>query len=249
MSNMGGWAAVPSGLVVRSGELHVFRAELAPAHYTLGDALELVTDEERAMAETFGRSADGWAFLNARAMIRRVLGWVLGRSPAGVQFCRSEHGQLALVDREVCFSAAHVGGQQMVAVSLSSEVGVDVQDSHVAYAENLHLALTEWEQRLLRRLSPAARQMFFLSLWTRKEAVLRAAGYGLRVPPEEVDVLVEDGAGAVAVPLPNGAGVTEIHVRDLPSGRGTVAAAAATVPVTALHTWTFNATFHQAHSC
>ncbi|WP_405652585.1 4'-phosphopantetheinyl transferase family protein [Streptomyces sp. RK9] len=245
---MGGWAAVPSGLVVRSGELHVFRVGLEPARQAIAEALELVTDAERATAEAFGRSGDGWAFLSARATTRRVLGWVLGRGPKSVEFCRTEHGRLALVDHEVCFSSAYVGDQQLVAVSLISEVGVDIQDGDVAYGENLHLALTDWEQRLLRRLSPDARQMFFLSLWTRKEAVLRAAGYGLRVPPDEVDVLVEDGAGAVAVPLPDGSGMTEVQVRDLPSGRGTVAAVAAAGPVTALHTWTFNPTFHEAHS-
>ncbi|MFF1692205.1 4'-phosphopantetheinyl transferase family protein [Streptomyces sp. NPDC058257] len=244
---MGGWAAVPSGLVVRSGELHVFRAPLGPSGQDVEEALDLVTDEERDTAEVLGRVGDGSAFLRARALSRKVLGWVLGRRPVDIEFCRSEHGRLALVDREVCFSAAYGGGQQLVAVSLDSEVGVDVQDGDVAYGENLHLALTEWEQRLLRRLSPSARQMFFLSLWTRKEAVLRAAGYGLRVPPDEVDVLVEDGAGAVAVPLPDGAGVAEVQVCDLPGGRGAVAAAAVAGPVSALHTWIFDPSLQQAH--
>lgn len=244
---MGGWAAVPSGLVVRPGELHVFRAPLGPSDHDVEEALGLVTDEERDVAEVLGRVGDGSTFLRTRALTRRVLGWILGRSPVDIEFCRSEHGRLALLDREVCFSAAYSGGQQLVAVSLNSEVGVDVQDGDVMYGENLHLALTEWEQRLLRRLSPSARQMFFLSLWTRKEAVLRAAGYGLRVPPDEVDVLVEDGAGAVAVPLPDGAGVAEVQVRDLPSGRGTVAAVAVAGHVSALHTWMFDPSFQQAH--
>ncbi|MEU3430875.1 4'-phosphopantetheinyl transferase family protein [Streptomyces gardneri] len=199
------------------------------------------------MAEALGSVGDGLAFLRTRALTRRVLGWILGRSPVDIEFCRSEHGRPALVDREVCFSAAYGGGQQLVAVSLDSNVGVDVQDGDVAYGENLHLSLTEWEQRLLRRLSPSARQMFFLSLWTRKEAVLRAAGYGLRVPPDEVDVLVEDGAGAVAVPLPDGAGVAEVQVRDLPGGRGTVAAVAVAGPVSVLHTWVFDPSFQQVH--
>ncbi|MFG2485183.1 4'-phosphopantetheinyl transferase family protein [Streptomyces virginiae] len=199
------------------------------------------------MAEALGSVGDGLAFLRTRALTRRVLGWILGRSPVDVEFCRTEHGRPALVDGEVCFSVAYGGGQQLVAVSLDSDVGVDVQEVDVAYGENLHLSLTEWEQRLLRRLSPSARQMFFLSLWTRKEAVLRAAGYGLRVPPDEVDVLVEDGAGAVAVPLPDGAGVAEVQVRDLPGGRGVVAAVAVAGPVSALHTWMFDRSFQQAH--
>ncbi|MER5739408.1 4'-phosphopantetheinyl transferase superfamily protein [Streptomyces sp. NPDC002262] len=244
---MGEWAEVPSGLVVRPGELHVFRAPLGPSGQDVEEVLRLVSAEERNMAEALGRAADGLAFLRTRALTRRVLGWILGRGPLDIEFCRTEHGRPALVDREVCFSVAHGGGQQLVAVSLDSEVGVDVQDGDVRYGENLHLSLTEWEQRLLRRLSPSARQMFFLSLWTRKEAVLRAAGYGLRVPPDEVDVLVEDGAGAVAVPLPDGAGVAEVQVRDLPGGRGVVAAVAVAGPVGALHTWTFDPALQQAH--
>lgn len=244
---MRGWAAVPSGLEVRSGELHVFSVPLTSSDRCVGEALGLITGEERAIAEALGRSGDGSAFLCARAMTRKVLGWVLGCSPVGIELCRSEHGRLALVDREVCFSTAYGGGRQLIAVSLRSEVGVDIQDGNATYGENLQLALTEWEQRLLRRLPPSARQMFFLSLWTRKEAVLRAAGYGLRVPPDEVDVLVEDGAGVVAVPLPDGAGVTEVQVRDLPGGYGTVAAAAVAGPVEAVHTWMFNPSLQQAY--
>lgn len=248
---MGGWAAVPSGLTVRSGELHVFRTPLTPSNQAAGEAVELVSEEERAMAEALDRPGDGRAFLCARAMTRRVLGRVLGRSPANVEFCRSEHGRLALVDREVCFSVAYGGGQQLIAVTPNGSVGVDVQDGDVAYGDSLHLALTRWEQQLLRRLSPSARQMFFLGLWTRKEAVLRAVGYGFRVPPDEVDVLFEDGEGLVAVPLPDGAGVAEVHVRDLPTGRGTVAAVATTGPVTDLHTWMFNPSVGAVplHSC
>ncbi|WP_157856994.1 4'-phosphopantetheinyl transferase superfamily protein [Streptomyces sp. PRh5] len=229
----------------------MFRTRLDPSDRAAGEAAELVSDEERAMAEALDRPGDGRVFLCARATTRRVLGWVLGRSPAKVEFCRSIHGRLALVDREVCFSVAYGGGQQLVAVALNGAVGVDVQDGDVTYGESLDLALTQWERQLLRRLSPSARQMFFLGLWTRKEAALRAVGYGFRVPPDEVDVLLEDGEGVVAVPLPDGAGVAEVHVRDLPTWPGTVAAVAATVPVTDLHTWVFNPAMGAVplHSC
>ncbi|MFJ6510707.1 4'-phosphopantetheinyl transferase family protein [Streptomyces sp. NPDC091406] len=248
---MGGWAAVPSGLVVRPGDLHVFRVRLEPSGLAAGKAAEVVSEEERAMAEALDRPGDGRTFLCARAMTRRVLGWMLGRSPSGIEFCRSDYGRLALVDREVCFSTAYGGGQQLIAVSATGSVGVDVQDGDIAYGENLHLALTHWEQQLLRRLSPSARQMFFLGLWARKEAALRAVGYGFRVPPSEVDVLLDDGEGAVAVPLPDGAGVAEVHVRDLPAVRGAVAAVATTGPVTKLHTWMFNPSVcaEPLHSC
>ncbi|MGV9317095.1 4'-phosphopantetheinyl transferase superfamily protein [Streptomyces sp. NPDC003691] len=218
----------------------MFRTRLDSSGRAAGEAVDLVSEEERAMAEALDRPGDGRAFLCARATTRRVLGWVLGRSPAGVEFCRSEHGRLALVDREVSFSVAYGGGQQLIALSPTGSVGVDVQDGDVTYGDNLLLALTRWERQLLRRLSPSARQMFFLGLWTRKEAVLRAVGYGFRVPPDEIDVLLDDGEGVVAVPLPDGAGVAEVHVRDLPTGRGAVAAVATTGPVTELHTWKFN---------
>lgn len=233
------WAPVPCGLRVRLGELHVFRSRLDLSPQAADEATRLVSEDELVMAETLDRPGDGRDFLCARALTRRVLGWVLERHPAGIEFCRTEHGRLALADREVRFSVSYVEGELMVAVSRKSEVGVDIHDSEVTYDEDLHLALTEGEMRLLRRLSPSVRQMFFLGLWARKEAVLRAVGYGLRVPPDEVDVLLEDGQGTVAVPLPHGGGVVEVHVRDLPSGRGTVAAVAAAGAVTDLHSWTF----------
>ncbi|MEU6215189.1 4'-phosphopantetheinyl transferase superfamily protein [Streptomyces sp. NPDC047023] len=237
---MRGWATAPTGLVVRPGELHVFRTELEPPGDGERDLLGLLSEQERGMAERLRRPDERRAFLSARAMTRRVLGRLLGRSPSGLEFCRPQYGRTELLDRDVWFNAAHADGTLLVAVSRDAEVGIDVQPGDLVYEESLHLALTGWERRILGRLSPSARQAFFLGLWTRKEAVLRAVGHGLSIPLDQVDVLVEDGAGAVPVPLPDGSDVVEVQVRDLPGTGEKVAAVACAGEVSALYTWCFD---------
>jgi phosphopantetheinyl transferase len=91
--------------------------------------------------------------------------------------------------RDLRFSVSHAGGLTLVAVAAGREVGIDVE--RLGRRRWLSLpghALTPAERRSLDALSGAAREAAFLRLWTRKEAVLKAAGVGLAVDPARVEV-------------------------------------------------------------
>ncbi|WP_168711451.1 4'-phosphopantetheinyl transferase superfamily protein [Streptomyces sp. RKND-216] len=169
-------------------------------------------------------------------MLSHVLGaWTTGTEPE-----RLLAGRARPAGPGLWCGAVRSRDTLLVVFSRHADVGVDLQSGSVLYDESLHLALTRWEQGILRRLSLSSRHAFFLALWARKEAVLRAAGHGLRIRQSEVEVLIEGGAGTVPVPLPFDGGIMEVHLRDLPFEGGTVAAVASTTPVTALYTWDFD---------
>jgi phosphopantetheinyl transferase len=100
-------------------------------------------------------------------------------------------------------SVAHTGAVAVVAVAPRGvPVGVDVEERgrRVDAERVARRALDEDERAALREVAPAARGDAFLRLWTRKEAVLKGVGTGLRGGPAAVRVLGRPGQDVVVAP-------------------------------------------------
>jgi 4'-phosphopantetheinyl transferase len=131
--------------------------------------------------------------------IETVLARYLAVEPGSLTLGRTPAGKPELVGAAFRVSLAHTGGVALVAVTEGRDVGVDVEPVRPD-SDRWSLvdhALTPDERRQLEGVPPARRAQAFLSIWTRKEALLKAAGVGLALDP----VLVElDGASVRAVP-------------------------------------------------
>jgi 4'-phosphopantetheinyl transferase len=131
--------------------------------------------------------------------LETVLARYLGAEPETVALVRTAAGKPELPGSPLRASLAHSGEVALVAVALGREVGVDVERPREG-VERWSLAghvLTPGEQERLQHLPAGRRGDAFLSLWTRKEAVLKAAGTGLATDPRRVEVGPD---GAVSVP-------------------------------------------------
>jgi 4'-phosphopantetheinyl transferase len=145
---------------------------------------------ERDRWRSFRRPRDRATYLVAHALLRVVAGAQLGVPPGAVALdavcpsCGAPHGRPRLPGTKVYVSLSHSDGLAAVAVTTAGEVGVDVErvapwddtlDSEV---------LTPAERRAV--LAASDRDRAFTALWTRKEALLKATGTGLLVPPAAV---------------------------------------------------------------
>jgi 4'-phosphopantetheinyl transferase len=96
----------------------------------------------------------------------------------------------------VYFNTARSEDDWVCAISRQAEVGVDVE--RVRELPELDALIraycAEREQLALRALSSARSALArnFLQCWTRKEAVLKALGAGLSIPPNQIDVFSDD---------------------------------------------------------
>ncbi|MFG2890706.1 4'-phosphopantetheinyl transferase family protein [Streptomyces sp. NPDC048248] len=173
----------------------------------------LLDGRDRARRRQILREADRKRFLAAWVLARLVLGERLGRDPAALSFDRTcahcgdpRHGKPIVENAGPGpdFSLSHAGGLAVVAVS-DLAVGLDVEDA-TAGEQPLASALTERERATCLDYADFAR------LWTRKEAVLKAAGKGLAIHPRRVEVL-----GSTLLALPEELGRPEDYtLRDLP---------------------------------
>lgn len=186
--------------------------------------------------EHAARRRDPLPVLTGRALLRRVVGTVIGENPASVaieRWCptcgRPGHGRPRVAGRnDIHVSSAHDDTVALVAVTTLAPVGVDVQGhSATAFDGFDAVALADEERLPGARLAAMDRPAARARTWTRKEAILKAVGYGLRVDPREVLVTAPTEAPAVlawrsALPRPE-----PVTLHDVPLGIDSHAAAVA----------------------
>ncbi|MCE5233848.1 MAG: 4'-phosphopantetheinyl transferase superfamily protein [Mizugakiibacter sp.] len=125
-----------------------------------------------------------------RGALAALLGAYLGVPASALAFVAGAHGKpsLAPPHARLAFSWSHSGDYALAALGRDAALGVDVE--HVQTRPRL-LELAERyfaaeEAAALRGLAGAARTEAFFTLWTAKEAVLKALGRGLAFGPARV---------------------------------------------------------------
>jgi 4'-phosphopantetheinyl transferase len=158
---------------------------LAPEH------AELLSAAELTRAHSYRREDDRRRFLLGAALLRLLVGELTGSPPAAVSIDRScgrcglAHGRPRVVDSTLHVSVSHSADVVVVAAAQRGRIGIDVERVEPVLAGRIPpLLLAPGET-----VSSAAD---IVQLWTRKEAVVKATGDGMRVPLELV-VLAADG--------------------------------------------------------
>jgi 4'-phosphopantetheinyl transferase len=198
----------------------------------------LLDDAERGRWTAYRRDADRERFLVGCGLAKTVIAGCTGRRPAQVSFdrtcrqCGKPHGKPVLRGGGPEFSVAHSGDLVAVAVS-AAPVGVDVEQMEGRAhdpgggdpAVLARMVLADEEQAALATVHPSGRARAFLVAWTRKEAVTKAKGDGLRVPFGKV-VVAADAAAPHVTAWPYPQDPRRVSLLDLDTEPGYVAALA-----------------------
>lgn len=163
----------------------------------------LLSAEELRRADRLARSEDRSRYITGRVLLRLALSSRLDLSPARIgirQLCRvcgsREHGRPEVVDADLAVSIAHAGDRVGVAVLDHGQVGLDVETLErlpgTGGAALAAVALAPEEKQAYDQLPPLERDMAALTWWTRKEALLKATGWGVAVPPAHLHVSAPD---------------------------------------------------------
>jgi 4'-phosphopantetheinyl transferase len=126
------------------------------------------------------------------------------------------------------FSLAHAGNRAVLAVAWEREVGIDLEplDAGLDLSPLLASVCTAAEAARIAALPPAKREEAFLTLWTLKEAYLKATGTGFSRDPRDIEVRLSEDRAAVHDPI-QGEHDRGWGLRVLDAGAGWVAALAA----------------------
>jgi 4'-phosphopantetheinyl transferase len=199
---------------------------------------KLLDQTEQGRWAAYRREEDRERFLVGCALAKIVIAGYAGLRPADVRFdrtcdaCAKPHGKPVAAGIDLKHSVTHSGDLVAVAVA-RTPVGVDVEqlDGHGRALGGgdpqalARLVLGADEQAVLAAVRPSARARAFLVAWTRKEAVTKATGDGLRVSFSDVVVAAAGGTPRlVSWPYPQPP--ETVSLRDLAAETGYVAAIA-----------------------
>lgn len=154
-------------------------------------AMHLSRDEQMR-AERFHFERDRRRYLVARGMLRILLGRQLDRAPADIVFWYEPHGKprVAATTPPLHFNVAHSSDMALYAISHHCVPGVDIEhlDRDIDVAAFAQRFFTPRECADLLRIPAAGQKRALLTLWTRKEAVVKSIGAGLQFPLHDFEV-------------------------------------------------------------
>ncbi|WP_274651225.1 4'-phosphopantetheinyl transferase family protein [Paenibacillus humicola] len=164
--------------------------------------LGLLNKEERTVYDRYLTDQKKLEFLVGRLLLKSLIGRRLAIEPERVAFVKNPYGKLYLHPKfnnetgnePIYFNLSH--SKRIVACVISSleEAGIDVESmSPSPPLDVMPVVFVHSERNLIEAESSLAKKReAFYTVWTRKEAVMKAVGKGFSHPPLSFSVPVYD---------------------------------------------------------
>ena len=139
----------------------------------------ILSQEEKQRAERFYRQADTTAFIIRRAILRILLATEQQCRPEDIRFIKGLNGKPILAQNEkIGFNCSHSSDLAVIVVA-NQQTGIDLEfmKPDIDYSSVAEYAFSEIEYTALQQSADPLTDFF--SIWTRKEAFLKATGTGL----------------------------------------------------------------------
>jgi 4'-phosphopantetheinyl transferase len=165
--------------------VHVWPLRLEASNACFQHATALLAADEAARAKRFHFERHRKAFVLGRAVLRVLLGRMLGTAPECIQFRYGPKGKPVLTPPcRLCFNASNSGDLAACAFTLECPLGVDIEQlrpiREIQDIARRFFAVEEVTE--LMSLPKSEQPGGFFRCWTRKEAYIKAVGDGLSVP-------------------------------------------------------------------
>ena len=170
--------------------------------------LQSLDPEERARADAFRTPELRARFVAAHALVRTALSSYAPLAPEEWRFAQGPAGRPSLLNAPVDlhFSLSHAEDHAAVAIAIGRRPGLDLEGLD-ASGDVLGIAsryFTRTEETMLRACSGIQRPERFATLWTIKEAVLKARGAGLSAGLMTVEVQLDSAGRLLRLSAPDG---------------------------------------------
>lgn len=161
------------------------------SHFSPISLIEFLSEEEVLKANRFLIEKDRNAFIVCRALLRTYLSVFLKIKPPLIEFKYSINGKPFLRSSiNTHFNVSHSEGVFVIGISLDGPIGVDVESTFRKMNVDIlkNVLLNARELQYLQQVNQKSLNEVFIHFWTAKEAVLKALGCGLSIPPNQIDV-------------------------------------------------------------
>ena len=187
------WKLPLSDVTFTEDEARVWGFELDQPPSCIGDLFQILSRDEMGRAAQFKHDQMRCRYVVARATLRRLLGEALKLDPSAIAFKYSLQGKPELAGEfagKLFFNVSHSRGLALIAITRICPLGVDLEQVR-PLRYDIQIArrfFTPRESAKLESLPEVERPAAFCSLWTRKEAWLKAKGSGIADSLNRVDI-------------------------------------------------------------
>jgi 4'-phosphopantetheinyl transferase len=189
-------------VLLPSNEAHVWRIFLDDAATLALCRDSWLTPEEKRRADSFRFSRDRQRFVIRRGIARVILSRYLDLGPRHVRFRSLANGKPVLAEEiresDFTFNWSHSDGMAHYVVVRGQRPAVDLERRRpdVEYLQIAESFFAPGEVATLRALAGDLQMNVFFTLWTCKEAWVKAAEVGLSFTREQVEVRLDTGGAA-----------------------------------------------------
>lgn len=174
-------------------QVHVWRANLDLPNATIDSLTAFLASDELERANKFRFAQHQTRFIAARGILRQLLGNYLQIHPCDIKFAYSDRGKPYLADsqhHQLQFNLSHSQDYALYGFTYNNSIGVDIE--HLRdMPDALKIAqrfFSPGEYQLLQNTAPAEQATVFFTLWTAKEAYLKAVGTGLAGSLNQIEI-------------------------------------------------------------
>jgi 4'-phosphopantetheinyl transferase len=180
-------SAIPRSIA--TDEVHLWAWTLDPASPDPSAHVALLDSQELQRMYKFYFDRDRARYAANHANLRRILGAYLNKLPEQVKLQADSLGKPELAFEDpLAFNLSHSRTIAVLAVANGQPVGVDVEYVRPIEPEVAARHFSAVELAALNQLQGDAWVTGFYRCWTRKEAILKAEGVGLRRALDSFDV-------------------------------------------------------------
>jgi 4'-phosphopantetheinyl transferase len=166
--------------------------------HDLGRLSALLDPDEIDRARRFRFEESRRRYITRRGRLRELLSLYVDEAPERIRLTANEFGKPFLKGSDVQFNVSYSKHVGLVAVSPGKKVGCDIEwrDPGFPSADIAQAFFSPAEVRAYREVDPSQRVEAFFNCWTRKEAYIKARGWGLSLPLDSFEVSVVPGQPA-----------------------------------------------------
>lgn len=172
---------------------------------------EWLSDEERALVQSFGAETRRREFLAGRAAARRLLGEHLEMTPGRVPLRRAGDGAVEVDVSGWSLTIAH-SGPHAVAACAPYLVGIDLEGIQPRDSGILDFLFHPWDRGIVESM-PYGADAALVLCWALKESVLKARRSGFRTSPKALQLDVEPDAERASIHVEGGEAWTVYYTR------------------------------------
>lgn len=240
------WQTPLPNLSLHPTELHLWLVDHVSCANQFSTFWGLLSPGEKERAAQFKFEHLRRRFVIAHGLQRTLAGRYTQRPPAHVHFDVNPYGKPHISDSDLRFNVSRTDRYFLFAFAFQRQVGVDIE--RIRPINNMRslmsTALSDMEQDQFLQLPEHLRLRAFFSLWTRKEAFIKAVGTGLSFPLEDFSVSISpDGAGGLLSIRGDTQAAHDWCLHGVSAPEGWSAALAYKKPELIIKQWAYNFTF------